>query len=136
MDLTALAGLTLVSETVLALGLEELVRERLQMRARRRGYSEFDKLHALVLVQATGGDCVEDVRILARDAGLVRLLARPLPSPNALHDFLGAFHDETQFRNRPGVGVAWIPEENAALEALAGINQALVQRAAAKGRLL
>ncbi len=121
MDLTAFAGLTLVSETMLALSLDEVVRERLQLRARQRGYDAFDKLHALVLVQAAGGDCVEDVRILARDAGLVRLLARPLPSPDALHDFLRAFHDEAQFAGRPGAGVAWIPDENAALEALAAV---------------
>lgn len=115
MDLTAFAGLTLVSETMLALGLDEVVRERLQLRERHRGHHEFDKLHALVLVQAAGGDCVEDVRILARDAGLVRLLARPLPSPDALHDVLGAFHEEAQFAGRPAAGVAWIPDENAAL---------------------
>lgn len=108
MDLTAFAGLALVSETMLALGLDEVVRERLQLRERQRGYDEFDKVHALVLVQAAGGDCVEDVRILARDAGLGRLLARPLPSPDALHDFLGAFHDEAQFARRPPEGVAWI----------------------------
>jgi len=129
MDLTAFAGLTLVSETMLALCLDELVCEHLRLRERRRGYDEFDKLHALVLVQAAGGDCVEDVRILSRDAGLIRLLARALPSPDALHDFLGAFHDEVQFRGRPGSGTAWIPEENAALEALAAVNTVLVQRA-------
>lgn len=129
MDLTAFAGLTLVSETMLALGLDEVVREHLQLRERQRGYDEFDKLHALVLVQAAGGDCVEDVRILARDAGLARLLARPLPSPDALHDFLGAFHDEAQFAGRPAAGVAWIPDENAALGVLAAVNTALVQRA-------
>lgn len=129
MDLTAFAGLALVSETMLALGLDEVVRERLQLRERQRGYKEFDKLHALVLVQAAGGDCVEDVRVLARDAGLVRLLARPLPSPDALHDFLGAFHIEDQFAGRPAAGVAWIPDESRALQALAAVNTALVQRA-------
>ena len=106
MDLTAFAGLTLVSETMRALGLDEVVRERLQLRERQRGYDEFDKLHALVLVQAAGGDCVEDVRILARDAGLVRRLARPLPSPDALHDFLGMLDEIGQDRDQvPGAAV-------------------------------
>ena len=128
MDLTAFAGLTLVSETMLALCLDEVIQECLHVRERQRGYNEFDKLHAVVLMQAAGGDCVEDIRILARDAGLVRLLGCSLPSPDALHDFLGAFHDEAQFKNRPGAG-AWIPEENAALQALAAVNTVLVQRA-------
>lgn len=128
MDLTAHAGLALVSETMLALGLDELVRSQLHVRSRRRGYAEFDKLHAIVLVQAAGGECVEDVRVLERDAGLRRLLRRPWPSPDALHDFLAAFHAEGQMAQRPAEG-AWIPDEGPRLRALAEVNRQLVHRA-------
>jgi len=130
MDLTAHAGLALVSETMLALGLDQVVSERLWLRERSRGYEEFDKVQAVVLVQAAGGECVEDVRVLARDLGLLRLVGRPLPSPDALHDFLAAFHDDAQMAQRPAEG-AWIPEENAALQALATVNTELVHRAVA-----
>jgi hypothetical protein len=132
MDLTAHAGLTLVSETLLALGLDDLVCEQVRVRVRRRGDPEFDKLQAIVLIQAAGGECVEDVRVLAREGGLTRLLHRPLPAPDALHDFLGTFHDEPQMAQRPGAG-AWIPPENAALQALGRLNTALIQRAVAGG---
>lgn len=128
MDLTAHAGLPLVSETLLALGLDAVVRDQLRLRVRHRGYSEFDKLHACVLIQAAGGECVEDIRILARDAGLTRLLHRPPPSPDALHALLAACHDEAAMAGRPPDG-AWIPPENPALQALARINTALVRRA-------
>jgi hypothetical protein len=37
MDLTAHAGLTLVSETLLALGLDDLVHQQLRVRVRRAG---------------------------------------------------------------------------------------------------
>lgn len=130
MDLTARAGLTLVSETMLALGLDDIVRSRLRLRTRDRGFSEFDKVQAVVLVQAAGGECVEDVRVLARDAGLVRLLGQALPSPDALHDFLAGFHDDALVVARPPEG-AWIPEESAALAALAAVNCDVVQRAVA-----
>lgn len=130
MDLTARAGLTLVSETMLALDLEAIVAAWLPARRRRRGLSEFDKLHAVVMVQAAGGESVEDVRVLSRDAGLVRLLDRPWPSPDALHDFLSVFHDEAEMSRRPAEG-AWIPKENEALEGLARVNTGLVHRAAA-----
>jgi len=130
MDLTARAGLALVSETLLALGLDEVVGTRLALRERRRGHQEFDKLQAVVLVQAAGGECVEDVRVLARDAGLGRLLARPWPSPDALHAFLAAFHDDAEMARRPADG-AWIPAENTALQALAAVNTVLVHRAVA-----
>lgn len=76
MDLTAHADLTLIAETLLALGVDALVRDGLRLHARRRGCAEFDKLQAIVVVQAAGGDCVEDVRALARDAGCVRTDSR------------------------------------------------------------
>jgi hypothetical protein len=128
LELTAHAGLTLVSETMLALGLDELVGEHLRLRVRERGYSEFDKLHAVVLVQAAGGDCVEDIRVLGRDEGFVRLIGRPWPSPDALHDFLAAFHDERELARRPEGG-AWIPAESRGLQTLARVNTEFVQRA-------
>lgn len=133
MDLTARAGLTLVSEAMLALGLEEIVRARLPLRRRQRGYSEFEKLHAVVLVQAAGGECVEDARVLAGDFGLLRLLARPWPSPDALHEFLAQFHDDLRWTGRPLEG-AWIPEENAALQGLAQVNVDVVQRIVATSK--
>ena len=127
MDLTARAGLTLVSEAMLALGLDEVVGAQLSLRRRHRGFSEFDKLHAVVLVQAAGGECVEDVEVLARDAGLLRLIGRSWPSPDALHAFLAGFHDEVEMGSRPAEG-AWIPEENSALQGLAEVNRELVHR--------
>ena len=48
-----------------------MVSARLDVRRRRRGFSAFDKLHALVLVQAAGGDMAE----AALNAGLVDKLA-------------------------------------------------------------
>jgi Transposase DDE domain group 1 len=133
MDLTARAGLILVTEAMLALGLEELVSARLDIRRRRRGFTAFDKLHALILVQAAGGECVEDARVLARDAGFLRLVDRPWPSPDALHEFLLVFHDEAQMRNRPAEG-AWIPDENGALQSLAEVNREVVHRIVAPSR--
>jgi hypothetical protein len=130
MDLTAQAGLTLVAETLMALGAEELVRAELRLGQRQRGFSAYDKLQWLVLVLAAGGERVEDVRVLGRDAGLGRLLRRRTPSPDALHDFLGAFHDAPGIGERPQEG-AWIPAESAALEALHRINVGLVGRSVA-----
>ena len=39
--------------------------------------------------------------MLSRDAGLLRLVGRPWPSPDALHAFLAGFHDEVQM----GIGL-------------------------------
>jgi hypothetical protein len=112
---------------MLALGLEEVVAAHLRVRKRRRGFSEFDKLHALVLVQAAGGECVADAQVLAGDAGFLRLVGRPWPSPDALHEFLITFHDEAQMSGRPAEG-AWIVPETEALAGLAQVNRELVHR--------
>ncbi len=130
MNLTAHAGLPLVAETMLALGLDDVVRAGLRFRLRQRGFAEYAKLQALVLLVAAGGECVEDIRVLADDAGLARLLGGEVPSPDALHAFLAAFHDESVLEQRPAEG-AWIPEETAALQALHVVNRHLVHRAVA-----
>ena len=130
MDLTAQAGLTLVAETLLALGVDELVRAELRLGQRRRGWSAYEKLQWLVLLLAAGGERVEEVRVLGRDEGLRRVLRRGVPSPDALHDFLGAFHDARRMQGRPEEG-AWIPAESEALGALHRINVQLVARAVA-----
>ena len=127
-DLTPRAGLTLVAETLLALRLDEVADERLRVRQRQRGASDFEKLQAIVLLLCAGGERVEDIEHLAGDAGLMRLLGRPLPSSDALHRFLRSFHDDEQHEQRPARR-AWIPTESTALVGLHAINAELVRRA-------
>ncbi|MGH9669504.1 MAG: IS1380 family transposase [Terriglobales bacterium] len=128
---TAHAGLPLVVEAARAVRLEEVVAAELTLAKRQRGFSEAEKLEALILLVASGGDRVEDIRILAEDQGLGRLLDRALPSPDALLDFLGAFDDPQVWAQRPPEEKSWVPPESAALEGLFAVNRALVARAAA-----
>lgn len=128
LNLTARAGLLVVAETMMALGLEGVVHQELRLRKRRRGMEEFDKLQAIVLLLAAGGERIEDVRLLREDLALARLLERAVPSPDALHDFLFSFHDEQEIAKRPARG-AFIPKPSAALAALARVNRTLVHRA-------
>lgn len=136
--LTARAGLPLVVEAMRALGLEPVIAEHVQVRARRSGYPETEKVEALVLLLAAGGDCVDDIAVLQADRGLGRLLGRTLPSADALRGFLQACHDEgllaqAQAARRPEQ-VAYIPAENGPLQGLAVVNRALVHAVAAQGR--
>lgn len=129
-DLTAQAGLTLVAETMLALGLDDVVGRRLALRRRRRGFGEFELILAAVLLQAAGGDRVEDIRVLRGDEGLQELLTHAIPAPDALHRFLRACHDDEEMARRPPQQGAWIPRENDVLRVLHEVNVALVHRAA------
>jgi hypothetical protein len=94
-DVTARAGLPLVLETMRALEVEKAIGQHLSIRKRQSGYSEAEHTEALVLLLAAGGDCLDDIQILAADKGLLSLLDKgALPSADAARQFLLAFHDE------------------------------------------
>jgi Transposase DDE domain group 1 len=124
--------LPLVVEAARAVRLEDVVEAELIVAKRQRGFSAAEKLEALILLVASGGDRVEDIRILAEDQGLGRLLERELPSPDALLDFLGAFDDPQVWAQRPPEEKSWVPPESAPLQGLFAVNRALVARAAAR----
>jgi hypothetical protein len=135
---TAHAGLPLVVETMRTLGLDRSISAHIRLRQRQTGFTEVEKVEALVLLMAAGGDCLDDIRILAADDGLCRLLGRELPSADTLRHFLYAFHDaelivKAQRRRTPDQ-IAFIPEENGLLAGLAQVNVALVHAVAAHGK--
>jgi hypothetical protein len=136
--LTSRAGLPLVLETMRALGLPRVIREQVHIRERQSGYTETEKIEALVVLLAAGGDCLDDIAVLQADGGLGRLLERQLPSADTLRHFLYACHDDQLIAaaqaQRPAGQVAYIPAENAALQGLARVNTALVQQVTAQGK--
>jgi hypothetical protein len=83
-----------------------------------------------VTLLAAGGDRVEDVRVLAEDKGLEKLLGAAFPSPDALLDFLGQFHDPKCWEERPPEKKAWVAPESEGLLALEAVNRELVERGA------
>jgi hypothetical protein len=132
-DVTARAGLPLVVETLRALGVEELAAAHLPEPKRRRGFTPGQKLEALVTLLAAGGDRVEDVRVLSEDAGLERLLGGALPSPDALLDFLGQFHDPSCWGERPAEKKAYVPPESQELRGLDAVLREMIARGANRG---
>src|SRR5207247_7768796 len=92
------------------------------------GFAPAHKLEALVTLIAAGGDRVEDVRVLAEDKGLEKLLGASFPSPDALLDFLGDFHDPQCWAARPPEKKAWVAPESAGLRALEAVNREVVAR--------
>lgn len=89
---TGRAGLTLVAETMRVLGLPQIVREEVKIRQRSRGHSEAALVEAVVLLLASGGECLDDLDALRKDAGSCCLLGTAIPSPDATRRFLCAFH--------------------------------------------
>lgn len=134
--LTAFGGLPLVAQTFRSLGLPQSVGRHLRLKQRQRGLDEATMVESLVLLNAAGGDCLEDLRRLAEDPGLPTLLGHGLPLPDAARKFLYAFHrDEvivTAKAQRPAEQTAFIPEETEPLHGLAQVNVDLVRAVAAR----
>jgi hypothetical protein len=129
---TAWAGLPLVLETMIALGVGRQVGKHVAIRERERGYSEARKIESLVLLMASGGECIEDIERLRQDRGLCRLVG-DLAGADALRTFLYGFHDEELIAkaqaSRGPDQTAYIPEENVALEGLGRVNVDFVRQA-------
>lgn len=101
------------------------------MKQRQRGYDEATMVESLVVLNAVGGECVEDLARLREDEGLAELLGHGIPSPEAARKFLYQFHEEERIeeakRQLEWGEKAYIPEENGPLAGLGEVNRELVK---------
>lgn len=130
--LTALGGIPLVVQTFRSLRLPDSVRQQVQIKERERGYDEPTFVESFVILNAVGGNCVDDFKRLREDVGLKKTIGHELPSAEAARQFLNAFHqgekiEEAKQRRLPDQ-TAYLPEETPPLEGLGGVNRDLVQR--------
>jgi hypothetical protein len=128
--LTALGGLPLLVETYRALGLASSVKRNVSIKQRDRGFDEATYVESFVILNAAGGECLEDFEPLREDEGLRAMINHPLPSPEAARKFLNAFHEEARIveaqQSLPLGQVSYIPEESGALQGLGKVNQDLI----------
>jgi hypothetical protein len=130
-EVTGRAGLPLLLETMMALHVGQAVKQHLKLRKRNAGFSETEMVEDLVLLLGAGGECLDDLTILAADKGLLRLCDRDkLPSPDAARSFLLGFHDEnllnTARSENPADEASVIYPESAALMGLARVQEHVV----------
>jgi hypothetical protein len=95
------AGALALSRVFRSLGLPSLIAANLRLRQRQRGFDEPQMIETITLLQTIGGDCPEDVRLLAQDPCLERGLGYSPPKATALRNFLERFHDEELEALRP-----------------------------------
>jgi len=146
--LTSFAGLPLYFELIKTSGLGEAIRRHVRA-AGRQGWLDIQMALAVILLNLAGGDCVEDVERLERDAGfsaVLRAIEKDLlsraerrslnrrwrrerervgPSPSALLGWLERFHDPAS--PKAVAGTAFIPAVTRELRGLWQANQALVE---------
>jgi hypothetical protein len=95
------AGLLATSRAFRSLRIPGLIEANLPLKARQRGFTEGQFVEAIVLLQTLGGDCPEDVKLLADDPCLQRGLGYAIPKVTALRTFLERFHDPALEELRP-----------------------------------
>jgi hypothetical protein len=101
------------------------------VKERERGYDEASMVESFVLLNAVGGDCIEDFGHLRGDEGLREMIGHGIPSPEAARQFLYQFHEEEKIeaakQGREAKQIAYIPEETEALAGLGRVNRDLIQ---------
>ncbi len=95
------AGLLATARAFRSLRIPGLVAANLHLKQRRRGCDEAQYVESLVLLQTVGGDCFEDIQLLAHDQCLERGLGYQLPKAGAVRAFLNRFHDAELELSRP-----------------------------------
>lgn len=128
---TAWGGLPLVLRTVRSLDVPGSVKRHLHLKQRERGLDEAAYVESFVVLNAVGGDCLEDFDVLREGEDVRQMAGYAMPSAEAARKFLYRFHEEAlleQAQRELGLGqVSYIPEESEPLRALAQVNRELVQ---------
>ncbi|NOS80011.1 MAG: IS1380 family transposase [Nitrospira sp.] len=92
--LTAHGGLALLAEFNHGLGVCGLANRYLPSPGSNRGYAPSVVVDRLILMLQAGGQCLEDLRELTRESGLLRLLSREIISdPDTVGDWLRRMGD-------------------------------------------
>jgi len=134
--LTAFAGIPLLLQAFRSLDLPRSVQRNVSMKQRQRGLDEASYVESFLILNAAGGECLDDFAHLRQD-GLKDLIGHELPSPEAARKFLYQFHEDgliEQAQQRLGPGqVSYIPEESAGLQGLGQVNTDLVRELAQRG---
>ena len=148
-SVTGFSGLAAYLDLAQVASLNESVGRHLGANQGRQGWTEAQMVTSLVLLNLAGGECVEDLRLLEKDAGLGRVLRlaethgmprkerqellgrwrkerrRSVPSASAVFRYLNRFHDEAEEGKRPA-HTAFIPAPTAGLLGLRQVNADLI----------
>ena len=130
-SVTAFGGVPLFVRAARSLDVGGSVRRHIRLKQRQKGYDEPTYIESFLLLNAVGGDCLEDFDRLREDGGIGEILGYHPPSPEAARKFLYQFHEEEKIqqaqRHLERGQVSYVPQENAALEGLGLVNQDVVR---------
>jgi len=129
---TALGGIPVLVQAFRSFGVGGSVKRNIVLKQRQRGLPEDGYVESFVILNAAGGDCIEDFEQLRADESLAELIGHEFPSSEAARKFLYQFHDEAKVEEAQQEALrleqrSYIPGENAALAGLGVVNREMVQ---------
>jgi len=149
-DMTALAGLPSYLDLATVCGLTDSIRQHLNVCSeKKQGWTDEQIVMALVLLNLSGGESVDDLRILEGDEGFVKVMRRiethglprsarralerrwrperrrAVPSPSPVFRYLEAYHNKEEEEKRQP-GKAFIPAPNEHLQNLQQVNTDMI----------
>lgn len=153
---TSLTGLLIFLDLLHKMGFVQMVNRHLHAKADKQGWRDVQFLVSLLLLNISGGDCVDDIKLMEADDGLSRIMKHlelrhafgrrrqklksqcrngrknVFPSPSAIFRYLLLFHNACQEVLRQEVKEnqeikAFIPAGNEHLIGLGGINKDMLE---------
>src|ERR1035437_3267893 len=122
-SLTSWGGVPLLGRAYRSLGLPASVQRNVRIKQRQRGYDEASVVESFLILNAVGGDCLEDFERLREDAGVAEMIGHPIPSRERPLNFLYQFHADELIaeakKHRSGGQWAYIRGKTPPLQGLA-----------------
>lgn len=122
---TPWAGASLLVELFRRCGVDAVANKVLPAKGSAKGLKQGQTVESFVLLNALGGDCIDDMRHLRHDNGLSGILGYRPPAPETARQWLDRFHDESVMAVRPLQG-SFIPPESKSLAALKEVKRRTV----------
>jgi hypothetical protein len=144
--MTGFGGLPVYLDLAQVSGLSKSIEKHIKASSQTQGWTDNQVVMPLILLNLSGGECVQDLNRLESDEGLCRILRkaqkqgmnrhqrrvflsrwrkgqqRTLPSPSAAFRYLSEFHDDEQEELREA-GKAFIPSPNEYLKGFQKVNK-------------
>jgi hypothetical protein len=131
---SAHAGVLVLPRVYRSLGVPGLIEANLHFKQRQRGFAEAQIGESIVMLQAVGGECPEDLPLLHQDPLLHNALGYALPKVTAVRSFLEKFHDGKLAASRPARAEqkSFIFPSSEPIQGLQNVQAGLVGRIARK----
>ncbi len=122
---TPWAGASLLVELVRRSGVDAVANKVLPAKGSAKGLKQGQTVESLVVLNALGGECIEDMQHLRDDDGLSGILGYRPPAPETARQWLNRFHDESLMEIRWRQG-SFIPPESRPLAGLKEVRRRTV----------